>query len=274
MRKEYSLCDICKTLGLARSSYDYAKKHPKQLDKEEVQHVRRAFIEHHQSFGRRHLHQILKRKGVNISERKIARIMKKLGLEARHGRRKIAKNIHTSEEKYISENLFKTADENKIVWCTDFTEFKTIEGKLYLGGIIDVKHKILVGHNALDKATTEIVTVPLIKATQIYGCPDILHNDRGAQYTSRALKLLCIDKGILQSMSAPRRPNENQPIESFWKTLKAEMGSFEELTKKEAIMVIDYYINYYNTKRPHSSLGYKTPEESYKQSSLSFLSNF
>lgn len=87
----------------------------------------------------------------------------------------------------------------------------------------------------------------------------MIKSDRGAQFTSKLYYDTLKEYGIIQSMSRPHTPADNVDIETFWKTMKVEIGKVKQLTVEEYMMIIDYYMLYYNTKRPHSGIGYMSP---------------
>lgn len=231
---------------------------------EEGRAVYEKFVEHHGSFGRRVLKKLLECDGLRISERKISRIMKMLGLSAKYGRKK-CKNVHTSKhtEKYIHENLFAhlTPEERskKEIWSMDFTEQKIQGKKVYTCGIISVKRKILVGYSQSGQCNTALAKEALQKAVAQYGAPDMIMTDRGAQFTSRDFFDMMEKLNITHSMSRPYKPIDNRFIETFWKSMKVELGKTNLLTEQTYRMVVDYYIYYYNNLRPHSALGYRSP---------------
>lgn len=228
--------------------------------------MERVFIENNRSFGRRLIKTLLKREGINYSERKIARIFKELGLKSPYGRKK-GKNVYTSKntEKYISENLFaqlsKAIIATQEIWSMDFTEQKINGKKEYICGIISVTRKILVGYAIGEKCDSNLAITAIERAIAVYGQPNMIMTDRGPQFTSKAFYDIMQEKKIKHSMSRPHTPTDNRYIETFWKTMKTEIGKTCYLTPTLYRLVIDYYINYYNTLRPHSSLNYKTPLE-------------
>jgi len=257
------LIKVCQILKISRASVYYAKYHPKKEDifSEKVLEV---FEENLSSYGRRRLKKALEKQNIIISEKRISKILKNNHLEAKHGRKKLAKNIYTADkEKYIAENLIKgiKVEATNTVWGSDTTEFKCKDGVLYASGIIDVYDKTLVNLSLTEKVPdSELAQRSLRSAINEYGAPKFLHTDRGSIYTSKDFKKLL--KGtILQSMSKPHSPNENQYIETFWKTLKTEIGRTKHLTKQELKKVVSYYVFYYNTERMHSSIGYVAPLE-------------
>ena len=191
--KEYPASKVCQVLQIPRSSY-YASRRDgarRAADKGELaQAVYEKFVEHHGSFGRRVLKKLLEQDGICISERKISKILKELGLSPKYGRKR-CKNVHTSKntEKYIHENLFaklKPEERDKMeIWSMDFTEEK-LQGKtIYTCGIISVGRKILVGYSQSSKCNSALAKETVEKAVAEYGVPDMIMTDRGPQFTSK-----------------------------------------------------------------------------------------
>ena len=230
----------------------------------ESQAVFETFMAHHGSFGRRTLKKLLERDGLCISEHKISRILKDLGLRSKYGRKK-CKNVHTSKntEKYIHENLFAqlTPEErSKLeIWSMDFTEEKIQGKKVYTCGIISVNRKILVGYSQSSKCDSTLAKQAVQKAVDQYGVPDMIMTDRGPQFTSKVFFDMMEKLEVAHSMSRPYKPIDNRFIETFWKSMKVELGKTDLLTEQTYRMVVDYYIYYYNNLRPHSTLDYKSP---------------
>lgn len=252
---------------IPRSSLYHARRHGgrREVDKaDECAAVYEAAVEHHGSFGRRMLKQILAKKGICMSERKISRIMKKLGISSKYGRKK-GKNVHTSKatEKYIPENIFAAMEKEeraaKEIWSMDFTMVKIGKKMIYTCGIISVNKKILVGYTQGKKCDAALAIDAVKTAISKYGKPDMIMTDRGSQFTSKAFFDMMQKNKIVHSMSRPYKPIDNRFIETFWKTMKIELGKTDLLNEQTYRMVTDYYIYYYNNLRPHSSLGYVPP---------------
>lgn len=264
---EYPAGKVCQILHIPRSSYYDLRRNGVRraaYKAKESQAVCEKFVEHHGSFGRRVLKKLLEQDGICISEHKISRILKESGLSPKYGRKK-CKNVHTSEhtEKYIHENLFaqlSPEERSRLeIWSMDFTEEK-IRGKtIYTCGIISVNRKILVGYSQAGKCNTALAKEAVQKAVAQYGAPDMIMTDRGSQFTSRDFFDMMKDLEVTHSMSRPHKPIDNRFIETFWKSMKVELGKTKLLTEQTYRMVVDYYIYYYNNLRPHSSLGYMPP---------------
>ena len=265
--REYPARKVCRLLKIPRSSYYHMRRYGvrrAEYKAKETKAVCDMFILHHGSFGRRALKRLLKQKDVVLSEYKISRILKANGYRSKYGRKK-AKNVHTSEhtEKYIHENLYaQLTPEQKNsmeIWSMDFTEQKISGKKVYTCGIISVNRKILVGYAQGDRCTTDLAMEAMANAMLAYGIPDMVMTDRGAQFVSRDFHAMLEDWGIRHSMSRPYKPVDNCFIETFWKSMKVELGKTDLLTEQTYRMVVEYYVYYYNNLRPHSTLGYLPP---------------
>lgn len=121
------------------------------------------------------------------------------------------------------------------------------------------KPKILVGYAQGSRCTCDLAMEAFANAVLACGIPDMVMTDRGTQFVSRDFHAMLEDWGIRHSMSRPHKPVDNCFIETFWKTMKVELGKTDLLTEQTYRMVIEYYIYYYNNLRPHSTLGYIPP---------------
>lgn len=222
------------------------------------------YYKHIGSFGRRTIRRELLKQGIKISEKKISRIMKENGLKSKYGRKKI-KNLHTDKntaERYIHENIYKQLSdkekENEI-WSMDFTEEKILGKIIYTCGIVSVNRKIIISRITGEKNNQETATKTLEQGIAKYGVPYMVMTDRGSPFTSKSFKKAVERYGIIHSMSRPHTPIDNVYIETFWQSMKTELGKVSHLTEQEYKLIMDYYEYYYNNLRPHSSLGYCAP---------------
>lgn len=264
---DYPARKVCQLLNIPRSSYYGMRRYGArraEYKAKESQAVCDKFVLHHGSFGRRVLKRELEKDGIRLSEYKISRILKAHGYRSKYGRKK-AKNVHTCEhtEKYIHENLYvQLTPEQKNsmeIWSMDFTEEKIKGKKIYTCGIISVNSKILVGYAQGHRCTTDLAMEAMANAMLAHGIPDMVMTDRGAQFVSRDFHAMLEDWGIRHSMSRPHKPVDNCFIETFWKSMKVELGKTDLLTEQTYRMVVEYYVYYYNNLRPHSTLGYLPP---------------
>lgn len=265
--RDYPACKVCRLLKIPRSSYYHTRRYGARRAEykvKESQAVCDMFIQHHGSFGRRVLKKLLEQRDVVVSEYKISRILKANGYRSKYGRKK-GKNVHTSEHtaKYIQDNLYAqlTPEQRSSmeIWSMDFTEEKIKGKKVYTCGIISVNSKILVGFSQGNRCTTDLAMEAMASALLAHGIPDMVMTDRGAQFVSRDFHAMLEDWGIRHSMSRPHKPVDNCFIETFWKSMKVELGKTDLLTEQTYRMVIEYYVYYYNNLRPHSALNYTPP---------------
>ena len=263
---------MCRVLGIPRSTLYYDRKNPQRaLDTpEQIRVVQQDLEEHHYSFGRRVTKKNLEKKGVIFSQRKISRIFKLLDYKSKYGRKK-CHNVYTSKatEKYIRANIFNNLPEyeqrTENVWSMDFTERKINGKKFYLCAIIGVNTKIVYAHNYSYKLDTRLAIQTVMDAVKRWEKPVMLMTDRGSQFTSKAFYDMIEKLGIVHSMSRPYTSIDNRFIETFWKTMKTEIEARRNYTEEDYRMVVDYFMEYYNKLRPHSSLGYVSP---YKASGI------
>lgn len=257
---------VCRIIQVSRSGYYSHKRQNEREVSEQEGQVIHCFEKHRGNYGRIRIRKELLHSGIDVSEYKIARIMKKYGLEAKSGRTGKTKRSKPTEEQYIEENLIKdkfAVTDPNYLWCSDITELKCHHQSIYVCGVIDVATRRLVGWDIAKHQRQEIVQNAFKMA--IGRNPDrpvgaVYHSDRGCQYTAKKTKQLVEQNGFRKSMSRPGTPSDNQPIESFWKTLECELPDIHHLTFEEAERKIVEYIElYYNSERLHSGINYSIP---------------
>ena len=253
-------------MGVSRSEYYRIGKEADSEEKELEKAVINCYEKHKGNYGRIRIRRELLGKNIRISENRIARILRKNGLVAKSGRTGRTKAPKPTEQQYIEENLIKDKfgiREANYLWCSDITELKCNRSKLYVCGIIDVATRRIVGWSIAKNQTQKIVQDAFMMAigrNPLRPANAVFHSDRGCQYTAKKTKQLVEKNGFRKSMSRPGTPSDNQPIESFWKTLECEMADISHLTFEEASRtIVDYIELYYNSDRLHSGIGYYVP---------------
>ena len=149
------------------------------------------------------------------------------------------------------------------VWVSDITYFKCNGKAYYICVIIDLYARKVIAYKAGKKNSTQ-----LIKTTfkQAYACRQpspslIFHTDRGASYCSKTFNDYIKSLDITRSFSRPYVPYDNSVVESFFASLKREeLYRKKYRTENELYQAIDDYMEFYNTRRPHAKIQYKTPE--------------
>lgn len=253
---------------MSRSEYYRRPKEPEREKLEEEELVIHCFWKNDRNSGRIRIRKELLSQGINISEYRIAKILKKYGLTAKSGRTGKTRRPKPTEEQYLEENLIADkflVQQVNALWCSDITELKCAGGKLFICGIIDVASRRIVGLTIGRNQTQKLVQDCIQMAAGRF--PDrpagaVFHSDRGCQYTARKTKELVERLGFRKSMSRPGRPSDNQPIESFWRTLAVELPDIRKMNYCEARLTIVQYVNlYYNAQRLHSGIHYLTPNQ-------------
>lgn len=149
------------------------------------------------------------------------------------------------------------------VWSSDITYLTCGEGDMYLCAIRDDHSKRVLGWSVADHMLTELVTDALAQAVAVRGgdvVGTIMHSDRGAQYTARAMALACADAGLRRSMGATGICWDNSGAESLWSTFKHEYYYRHAFaTKTELVAAADKWMNYYNNRRRHSAIEMLSP---------------
>ncbi len=153
------------------------------------------------------------------------------------------------------------------VWSTDITYIRMKRGFIYLIAVIDWHSRKILSWRVSNTMEVSFCTEALREAIENYGTPEYFNTDQGSQFTSNAFTSILESNGIRISMDGRGRYADNIFVERLWRTIKQEEVYLREyLSPIEAIISIRKYMFFYNSKRPHQSLGYQTPHEVYTES--------
>jgi len=269
-RRTYGIKLMSESLSVTRSGYyrwvSTGMISPKLLTETELlNQILEIFNYSKQRYGSPRITAELRAKGMKVSNKRIARIMKKHGIKSKIRRRyKITTN--SKHKLPIAENLvemkFNPVKANSL-WTSDITYIRTSEGWLYLAVILDLWSRSVISWSADKYMDENLVIRTLDKAIAVRGKQKnlIFHSDRGSQFASLRVRMLLEQNEIRQSMSSKGNCYDNAPTESFFSTLKRELVCRENFkTREEAKQKLFEYIEvFYNRKRRHSSLGYLSP---------------
>lgn len=260
---------LCRMLEIDRSGYYACKIRGVSQRERKEQELLCAIVTLHQKYpamGLDSIYHTLK-KTLSCSRNRIHRLMKKYNI---HSIRKNAyKSTTNSNHSYpICENLLKRnflADTLNSKWVGDITYIKTDEGWLYLATVKDLCTRKIVGYAFSSHIDADLV-VSALKMAYNRQNPDgklIFHSDRGVQYASNKYRKNLAEFNITQSMSRKGDPYDNAVAENFFSCLKNELIHHKHYkTRAEAKADIFAYIEtYYNSVRPHSGIGWMTPNE-------------
>ena len=264
----YSVRELCEALNVDRGTFYnhiFRKADRSKYLEEQAQlmlKVQEVFDEGQQRYGAEKISAILTDSGVTISKRKVKRFMDELGLESiQRG----AKSSYQKQQERLKKNLlnreFKAERMNQ-KWVSDITYFKLKNYPVYLCVVLDLFSRRVVGYKVSKKCSTNLVTASFRKAFEERGNPEglMFHSDRGSQYVSETFRKILRDCSVTQSFSNSGRPYDNAVMEAFFASFKKEEAYRRKYTSENDFKKsVDEYIKYYNERRPHSTLAYKSP---------------
>jgi transposase InsO family protein len=217
------------------------------------------------SYGRPRMTEESKEAGLDVGHRRVGRLMRENGIFIER-KRKFKATTDSDHTFNISPNLLErdfTADQPNQKWAGDISYIWTREGWLYLAVILDLHSRRVISWAVSDRLKRDLALRALKMAialrSPLRGC--IFHYDRGSQYCSHDHQKILRDHGLQSSMSGKGNCYDNAIVETFFKTIKAELvwrRNWE--TRRQAETTIFQYINgFYNPRRRHSALGGKSP---------------
>jgi putative transposase len=213
--------------------------------------------------GARMLRDMLKLEGLEVGRKHVRTLMGKMGIAAlyRKPRTSTAHPAHPIYP-YLLKNL--TIERANHVWATDLTYIPMKRGFVYLVAIIDWATRRVLAHRVSISMTTDFCVEALEEAIAKYGRPEIFNTDQGSQFTSQEFTQVLSAQDIKISMDGKGRWIDNVFVERLWKSVKYEhvyLHAYESVD--QAKRKLTSYFTFYNSRRPHSSLGGMTPDTAY-----------
>lgn len=260
---------LCRALDVSRSAYyhwrDGGSLRRQERDQQLLVEIRDIYARSRRTYGSPRIWSELRDRGLSVSRKRVARLMRLAGLRAKTKRR-FRITTHSRHRYPVAADLlqqnFRAEDANH-VWTSDITYLWTEEGWLYLAVVLDVYSRLVVGWEVSDRLTRDLVRSALQRAVESRRPAQglIFHSDQGSQYASHQVQELLQQHGIAASMSRRGNCYGNAITESFFHTLKTELTYFHRYaTRQEArISIFDYIELFYNRQRRHSSLGNLSP---------------
>lgn len=260
---------MCEVLGVSPSAYyewerEQQSQHARR-DSELLELIRALFAQFRGRYGAPRIHGELAKAGVNVSRKRVARLMREAGIRAK-GARKYKATTDSRHTLPVAPNLLEqqfTVEARNEVWVSDITYLWTRQGWMYLAVIIDLFSRRVVGWSLGDRMTADLVCSALDRAVEERkpGPGLIFHSDRGSQYASRPFRRRLWRYRMVQSMSRKGNCWDNAVAESFFATLKKELVRDYVFESRAAARsaVFEYIEVFYNRQRAHSLLNYATP---------------
>jgi putative transposase len=270
-REAFSIVLMCELLEVGRSGY-YAwlnrEESPRILEnKRLLVEIKSIYRESRETYGSPRVYWALKRQEIPCGKHRVARLMRDNHIRSVHKRK--FKSTTDSNHRYpIADNVldrqFKVSRAD-VCWASDITYIPTQEGWLYLAVILDLFNREVVGWS-MDSRMTKKLAVGALKMAIDKRNPDkglLHHSDQGSQYASVEFQDTLSGRNISCSMSRKGNCYDNAVVESFFHTLKVEgvQGRIFETRKQARAELFEYIEVFYNRKRLHSYLGYKSPVE-------------
>jgi putative transposase len=214
-------------------------------------------------YGSRQMMRHLRRQGHSVGRERVRRLMAKMGLAAIYQRPRTTVP-HPAHRTYPYLLREMTIDQPNQVWCTDITYIPMRRGFLYLVAVMDWSTRKVLSWRVSNTMEVDFCIEALEEAMDLFGRPAIFNSDQGSQFTSPRFTEVLTAAGIRISMDGRGRWMDNVFIERLWRSLKYEcvyLHAFE--TGSELRAGLAWWISYYNTRRPHSGLDGRTPDEAY-----------
>ena len=270
-RTSFPVQFMCRMLEVSRSGYyGWRDRPPSKRSRENAtltEKVREIHRRSRETYGSPRVHAELRALGTRCGRKRVARLMRQAGLRgcARgRGKRTARRSGRAVPAKDLLRRSFVATQMDK-VWVADITYVATDEGFLYLAFILDVYSRRIVGWAMENHLRTELVVDALRMAVcRRKPAPGLVHHsDQGVQYTALSFSERLREVGITPSMGRTGSALDNAMAESFVSTLKAELVSRLEFPSRQAAKtaIFEYLETFYNTRRLHSALGYRSPAD-------------
>ncbi len=256
------ICKQAEELEISRSTVYYQ---PRPISEADFVLMRRI-DELHLNYpfaGSRMLRDMLSREGIEVGRRHVRMLMRRMGIEAIYRKPNTSKSAPGHKiYPYLLRGLEITRSNQ--VWAMDITYIPMARGFIYLAAVVDwFSRRVLAWRLSVTMDTSFCIDV-LEQAVRIYGRPEIFNTDQGSQFTSESFTGRLKEEGIQISMDGKGRWADNVFVERLWRSLKYEhvyLHAYESVA--EARAKIGRYFDFYNSQRPHSSLGAQTPDQVY-----------
>lgn len=261
-------------LDISRSSY-YSYKNKKISKRSLEEHIlkeeiREIWLLNEKKYGSPKIQGELRKKGLRVSERRIQKLMKEMGIKSEVTQKyKYKASISTKQEgleNKLNRDFKSTKSYEKIVG--DITYIRTKDkGWCYLASYMDLYNNEILSYEFGEKMEEELVLKSLFKLPLKKLKGSIIHTDRGSQYTAKNYRKKLSEYGIIESYSRRGNPYDNACIESFHSVLKKELIYPQELKSYSELkrILFEYIEGFYNTRRTQKRLGYLSPKEYLKK---------
>ena len=254
----------CELLEVCRSSLCYVPREDSSYNLELMKLIDTQYLET-PFFGAKRMTKYLRSFGHTVNVKRIRRLYRLMDLHA-IGPRPNTSKPHKGKDHAIFPYLLRNVEITRPnqAWGMDICYVPVAGGYMYLVAIIDLYSRYIVGWSLSNTMTSKWCRICLEAAIATYGEPEIVNTDHGSQFTSPTFTSLFDKIDTKLSMDGKGRWIDNVFIERFWRNIKYEKIYLEPSEDGiELYGKIKWYMEFYNTRRPHQSLGYEKPETWY-----------
>ena len=251
-----------RALNISRGSVYYLPRPVPEADLAIMRRLDRLHLEFPFA-GSRMLRGLLAAEGCKIGRRHVKTLMKRMGIEAlyRHPRTTKPEPGHKIYP-YLLRGM--TIDRPNQVWAMDITYVPMARGFVYLAAVVDWFSRRVLSWRVSISLEAAFCVEALEEALARHGRPEVFNTDQGSQFTSHDFTSVLLKAGIAISMDGRGSWRDNVFVERLWRSIKYEevyLRAYD--TVSEARASIGRYLNFYNGRRPHSSLDRQTPDQAY-----------
>jgi transposase InsO family protein len=261
LSQEYPIATLCQVLNYPRSQVYYQSQSPP--DETEIKEAIVKLCGQHPSYGYRRITAMLQRQGQEINHKRVARLMRELGLVGKPPvKRKRTTNSNHQYQRYANLMIDLAIERPDQVWVGDITYIRLQQEFVYLAVLMDVFTRSIRGWH-LARSMEVSLTITALNKGLAKGRPEIHHSDQGVQYAANEYVKLLEQHAVKISMAEVGQAWQNGYAERLMRTIKEEEVDLSEYRNfAEAYEQIEQFLeDVYMKKRIHSSLGYLTPDE-------------
>ncbi len=251
-----------KAVGISRGSVYYLPRPVSDYDQELMRRIDHLHLDLPFA-GSRMLRDLLKQEGYRVGRKHVATLMKRMGIEALYRKPRTTKPVEGHKiYPYLLRNL--PIDRPNQVWAMDITYIPMSRGFVYLAAVLDWHTRRVLSWKVSITMDVHFCLEAVEEAIERYGTPEIMNTDQGSQFTSQAFTGFMKKNEIKISMDGKGSWRDNVFIERLWRSVKYEdiyLRAYDSASDVRAGLT--RYFNFYNSRRPHSSLDGQTPDQVY-----------
>ena len=251
-----------KAVGISRGSIYYLPRPVSDYDQELMKRIDHLHLDYPFA-GSLMLRDLLKQEGHRVGRKHVATLMKRMGIEALYRKPRTTKpEAGHKIYPYLLRNMAVSRPNQ--VWAMDLTYIPMARGFVYLVAVVDWFTRRVLSWKVSITMDVHFCLEAVKDAMARYGTPEIMNTDQGSQFTSQAFTRLLKENDIRISMDGKGSWRDNVFVERLWRTVKYEDIYLRAYESASAVREgLKRYFNFYNSRRPHSSLDGRTPDQVY-----------